>query len=216
MDYSGFRRSANMEDNSDVLSRLVTLLTHPLRSQWETRDQGGFTVPGTPLSRAQIAADFPTFPSADPQYKPMAAALGLDSIQAQNTTPPFKPATSFNTSLNPLQELMFRGWLQQNNVPFNPNASGPTDYDMRGYYQGLQNGNPMARPSSVNPNDNLPHFPDYYKTPLHQSFSSESQWAGPNTPQWVNDSQLAGPNGRVVYDEKPSGLGGILAALMGR
>ncbi len=125
--------------------------------------------------------------------------------------PPFKPGASFNTPLNPLAELLFRGWVQQNNVPFNPNAPGPTDYDMRGYWQGLQNGSPMARPSEINPNDNQLHYPDYWKTPMHQSFSNESQWAGPAAPSWINDSQLASPNGRIVFDENaPQGVMGNL------
>lgn len=128
--------------------------------------------------------------------------------------PPFQPGQSYDTPLNPLQELMFQGWVQKNGVPFNANAKGPADYDMRGYYQGLQNGNPMARPTEVNPNDNRPHYTDYYKTPMHQSFSSGSQWAGPDAPQWINDHQLAGPNGRVMFDEKPSGFQSALAALM--
>lgn len=115
--------------------------------------------------------------------------------------PPFAVPKSYNTNLGPLRELMFRQWVKDNAVPFNPDASGQTDYDMRGYYQGLINGNPMARPSEVNQNDNRPHFTDYYKTPLHQSFSSESQWAGKDAPQWVNDRQLAAPSGRVLFDE---------------
>lgn len=107
---------------------------------------------------------------------------------------------------------MFRSWLQENKVPFNADAQGPTDYDMRGYYQGLVNGNPMARPSEVNPNDNRPHFTDYYKTPQHQTFSADSQWAGSGAPQWVNDHQLADQSGRVLFDEAPSG--NALANLM--
>lgn len=116
--------------------------------------------------------------------------------------PPFLPSQNYDTKLSPLDELMFRDWVQKNGIPFNANALGPTDYDMRGYFRGMQQGNPMARPTEVNPNDNRPHFTDYYKTPLHQTFSSESQWAGPDAPQWVNDHQLASPNGRVVFDER--------------
>lgn len=115
--------------------------------------------------------------------------------------PPFQPSQGFDTKLDPIRELMFRQWVSDNKVPFNPNAQGPTDYDMRGYYQGLQNGNPMARPTEINPNDNNPHYTDYYKTPLHQSFSSGSQWAGPNAPQWINDHQLASQSGRILLDE---------------
>ena len=113
---------------------------------------------------------------------------------------PFIPSMSTNTQLDPANELAFRQWVIQNKVPFNPEAQ-TSDYDMRGYYQGLQQGQPMAKPSEVNPNDQRLHYPDYYKTPSHQSFSSESQWAGSNTPAWINKSQLAAPSGKVVFDE---------------
>jgi len=126
--------------------------------------------------------------------------------------PPFLSGANYNTQLGPLEEMAFRQWVTQNKVPFNPDTIGPSDYDMRGFWRGLQQGHPMAQ-QSINPNDNLMHYSDYWKTPLHQSFSSESQWAGPDTPSWINDSQLAAPNGRVVFDEKqPSG---ILGALFG-
>ncbi len=119
--------------------------------------------------------------------------------------PPFLPG-NYNTPLDPATELAFRQWVTTNNVPFNPSTQGPTDYDMRGYYQGMMNGNPMARPTEINPNDNRPHYTDYYKTPLHQTFSSGSQWAGPSAPQWINGSQLAAPSGRILFDEKnPAG-----------
>ena len=118
--------------------------------------------------------------------------------------PPFAVSPNYNTQLNPLQEMQFRQWVQSNNVPFDPNADG-SDYDMRGYWQGLQNGNPMAAPTQINPNDNLPHYTDYYKTPSHQTFSAGSQWGDQNTPDWINGSQLASPNGQIVYDEnKPN------------
>ncbi len=114
---------------------------------------------------------------------------------------PFLSPQGFNTQLNPLDEMAFRQWVEQNKVPFNPSVAGPTDYDMRGFYQGLQQQHPMAQ-TAINPNDNLLHFPDYWKTPLHQSFSNESQWATPSTPGWINDSQLASPYGRIMFDER--------------
>jgi hypothetical protein len=115
---------------------------------------------------------------------------------------PFALPETYNTQLSPLDELAFRQWVSSNNVPFNSDATGPTDYDMRGYWQGLQNGNPQARSTEINQNDNRPHYTDYYKTPLHQTFSSGSRWAGPDAPQWLNDSQLFATNGRLLFDEK--------------
>lgn len=106
----------------------------------------------------------------------------------------------YNTALPLLDEFQFRNWLQQNGVPFNPDAK-MTDYDMRGFYQAAQQQQPGIS-TAVNPNDHLLHYPDRFKTPLHQSFSNESQWAGPNAPRWINDSQLATPGGRIVFDER--------------
>lgn len=108
--------------------------------------------------------------------------------------------TNYDTQLPQMDEFQFRQWLQDKQVPFNPNAAGQ-DYDMRGYWQGLQQENPRAM-SGVNANDGRMHFSDNWKTPYHQSFSNESKYAAPNAPQWVNDSQLAAPNGRIVFDER--------------
>lgn len=114
--------------------------------------------------------------------------------------PPFRPAPQYNTPLNPLDEMAFREWVSKNSIPFNPTAPS-SDYDMRGYWLAQNRGQPMAGPTQINPNDNAPHFTDYYKTPQHNSFSAESQWAGANAPNWINESQLVSPSGRVVFDE---------------
>ncbi len=108
--------------------------------------------------------------------------------------------SNYNTKLPPLEEMQFRQWLSENHVPFNADAA-LTDYDMRGFYQASRQGQPGVS-TQVNPNDNLLHYPDRFKTPIHRSFSNESQWAGASAPQWINDSQLASPNGRIVFDER--------------
>lgn len=111
------------------------------------------------------------------------------------------PGASYNTKLNPLDEMAYRQWVQDNHVPTNPDATTPQDYDMRGFYQGLQQQNPRAQ-SAVDPNDNQLHYPDYWKTPLHNTFSNESQWAAPNSPSWTDDDKLVSPNGRVLFDDR--------------
>jgi hypothetical protein len=109
-------------------------------------------------------------------------------------------AQNFSTQLSPDDEVLFQNWVRSNRVPFNP---GPTsDYDMRGFYNSLVNMDPRAQ-TAINPNDNRMHFPDTYKTPYHQTFSNESQYAAPNAPQWINDSQL-GLGGRLLFDERRS------------
>lgn len=107
---------------------------------------------------------------------------------------------NYNTTLPLLDEMAFRQWVATNNVPFNPNA-GTTDYDMRGFWRALQQQNPRAQ-SAVNPNDNQMHYPDYWKTPLHKTFSADSQWAGPVAPRWNDQDQLIAPSGRILFDER--------------
>jgi hypothetical protein len=112
------------------------------------------------------------------------------------------PAANYNTQLPQMDEFQFRNWVAQNRVPFDPNATAPQDYDMRGYYQGLMQQNPQARPTEVNPNDMRPHYTDNWKTPLHQTFSAGSQWAGRGAPNWNEKDQLVSPGGRIVADER--------------
>lgn len=112
-----------------------------------------------------------------------------------------KVPKTFDTKLSPLDEFAYRQWVKDNNVPTNPDATAPQDYDMRGFWQGLQQQNPKAQ-SAVDPNDNRLHYPDNWKTPIHQTFSNESQWAQPGAPSWTEDDKLVAPNGWVVFDDR--------------
>ncbi len=105
------------------------------------------------------------------------------------------------TQLSPYNENLFQTWVHRNQVPFDPSPTA--DYDMRGFFQGLLDRHPLAL-TSINPNDGKLHFPDYWKTPYHQSFSNESQYALPTAPRWINDHQLADTSGKVVFDEQAS------------
>ena len=108
---------------------------------------------------------------------------------------------NYNTELSPKDELLFRDWLKRNDVPFDVNAA-TTDYDMRGFWKAYSEGDPKAKPS-VNPNDKQIHYSDYWKTPYHESFSAESQWADPKkAPQWNDKDQLVLPDGTVIFDER--------------
>ena len=112
---------------------------------------------------------------------------------------------TYNTDLGKDQELKFQAWVKENNVPFDV-AAPVSDYDMRGFYKALQAGDEKAK-EALNPNDKQMHFPDYWKTPYHKSFSAESQWADPKkAPRWNEQDQLVMPDGRVVFDEKKEAL----------
>lgn len=116
---------------------------------------------------------------------------------------------TYQTPLSPQQETAFRHWVVQNKVPFNPADASPQDYDMRGYWQDIAAGG--ASETARNANDGEMHFPDTYKTPYHHSFSSESKYAQPDAPVWINDHQLADRHtGDVVWDERAMGpLGAV-------
>jgi hypothetical protein len=101
----------------------------------------------------------------------------------------------YTTRLAPPDEAAFQAWTQASGTQPTP------DYDMRGFWQAMQRGDPRAV-QAVDPNDQALHFPDWWKTPLHESFSNESKFAGPGAPQWIGD-QLVAPNGAVIFDDRP-------------
>lgn len=112
-----------------------------------------------------------------------------------------QPGATMNTPLNPFDEAAYRAWVAQNHVPTNPNATGPQDYDMRGFYRGLLQGNPTAQ-QAIDPNDGRMHYPDFWKTPQHETFSNQSQWAAGDAPQWTPTDQLVTQGGRVLYNDR--------------
>ena len=95
--------------------------------------------------------------------------------------------------------MAFQQWVSQNRVPFDP--SPQADYDMRGFWRALQAKDPRAV-SGMNANDGMLHYPDYWKTPYHQSYSGESKWNTTGSPMWNEQGQLIDKGGRVVFDEK--------------
>ena len=119
-----------------------------------------------------------------------------------------------DTTLTPEQERGYQAWKILNRVP------DSNDYNMRGFYQSMVL--PNAAASGVNPNDGMMHYPDTFKLPNHQSFSTESGYYNPatmaQTPSWsggqVGDTQaqswmLRRPNGEVVQYEAPWLKGGV-------
>jgi hypothetical protein len=104
------------------------------------------------------------------------------------------------TKLPPAQEKAFMDWVKANKVPFNAADKYP-DYDMRGYYLSTLT-DPKGAKAGINPVTQSLHYPDTYKTPYHESFSSESKWARPGAPSW-KDNKLVTPSGKVVFEDKP-------------
>lgn len=112
---------------------------------------------------------------------------------------------TYMTTLSPEEETQFRNWVKQNNVPFQPDEARQ-DYDMRGFYKGLQTKDERAV-GRINSSDNSYHYPDTWKTPYHHSFSNESIYATKNAPSWVRDEEnkawhLQTQNGEKLITEQ--------------
>lgn len=130
----------------------------------------------------------------------------LEQNYARNAPYMRSGASNFFTTLPPDQERLFRAWVGTNKVPFDPQAK-VADYDMRGFWQALRGDDPRAK-SAVDPNDKRLHYPDYWKTPYHQTFSNESQWASPDAPHWSDAGELIDKSGGVLFDDRAgSGIG---------
>lgn len=150
-------------------------------------------------------------PQVSPDQIPIAksqfdASTAVNPIYQRNSTYALPaPADGYQTKLSPEDEAKFQQWVKDKNVPFDP--SPKADYDMRGFYQGMQNNDPNAR-TGTNASDGKLHFSDYWKTPYHQSFSAESKFADPNkAPHWNDKDQLVTPDGKVVFDERAKATG---------
>jgi len=166
----------------------------------------------TPQEEAQKRAMQELWDKAQGSSPNPVAAQALGQIQAQRGGGPVDyygrnqawvlPGEHvYNTVLSPDQEAAFRQWVLANKAPFQPDER-VSDYDMRGFWSALQSGDPRAR-SAIDPNDRRLHYPDYWKTPYHQSFSNESQWADPaKAPRWNERDQLVLPDGTVLYDDR--------------
>lgn len=129
------------------------------------------------------------------------ALMTPENILARNKDWVKPGAGEFATTLMPGEEVNFRKWVGDNKIPFNPDGRGPSDYDMRGFYRGMLSSDPNAA-SAISPNDNRLHFSDHWKTPYHETFSRESQWATPDAPAWTPDDKLIAKDGRVLMDER--------------
>jgi hypothetical protein len=100
----------------------------------------------------------------------------------------------YQTPLSTNDETAFQAWAKQNKAPITD------DYDMRGFWQALQAGDPRAS-TAINQSDQQLHFPDTWKTPLHKTFSNESIYAAGGEPRWIGDVLVA-QDGTVVADER--------------
>jgi hypothetical protein len=124
--------------------------------------------------------------------------MNMNAGGPQLALPQAKPGP-YLTQLQPIQEMQFRQWAQQNRVPWQDSPT--SDYDMRGYYQALKSGDPRAV-QTQSQFDGRMHFPDVWKTPNHKTFSNESMYALPTAPSWQGD-RLVNAMGGVVADETP-------------
>ncbi|PWT72893.1 MAG: hypothetical protein C5B60_08915 [Chloroflexi bacterium] len=140
-----------------------------------------------------------------PNITPEQAQAAFDALKQtfQSGMAKYNP---YQTQLSPADESQFQQWVQANRIPY---VDSPTaDYDMRGFWQGMQQGDPAAK-GAINPYDMQYHFPDKWKTPYHETFSNESQYATADAPRWTGNDTLGwvlqDRFGNVVKDERTPG-----------
>ena len=114
--------------------------------------------------------------------------------------------TRFKTKLSPEEQVYFdRAVSGGFFAPMGKDEINDalTDYDYEGFYHGLLNNDPKAK-TEINKNDARLHYDDKWKTPYHESFSNESQYANPKTaPRWNDLDQLIDPiTHEIVFDER--------------
>lgn len=129
--------------------------------------------------------------------------MKLQVVPRKGPSPYALQAASYQTELSASEEKEFQQWLKDNDVPF---SDGPhSDYDMRGFWKGLMNGDPHAK-QEVSNFDGHMHFSDWWKTPYHESFSADSQWATKDAPRWQGNAKdgwvLKAKDGSIVKDER--------------
>lgn len=109
---------------------------------------------------------------------------------------PRPPGPAFQTRLSPQEETQFQDWVRMNKIPWQDTPVA--DYDMRGFWRGMMQGRVERNPETM-------HFPDVYKTPFHQTFSNESQYAYPGAPRWEQAGErwrlISPATGRVIKEE---------------
>lgn len=103
----------------------------------------------------------------------------FDQAAMEPPKSPYSQPSPYVTQLSPQDEPKFQGWVKQNRIPWQDSPTA--DYDMRGFWQAQQAGNPIAV-RAVNQ-----HFPDVWKTPYHKLFSNESMYATSQAPHWEGD-----------------------------
>ena len=158
-------------------------------------------IPATPAPVAAAPQAVPTAPpqqAAAPQINP-----ALQANFAANQQFLAEGDHTYNTQLTPQEEVEFRQYLTQHDPldlgrkDFNPDAH-VQDYDMRGWWKAMKAGDEKAK-LVIDPDDGWKHRNDYWKTPYHQTFSADSQWAGKTAPKWKGNKLIA-PNGKVIFD----------------
>lgn len=109
---------------------------------------------------------------------------------------------TYQTQLTPEEEAQFQQYIADKSDKQDIGRDDAPDYDMRGWWKAMKAGDPKAEMQIVtDKHGTLKHRSDWWKTPYHESFSADSQWAGKKAPKWKGD-QLVAPDGKILFGGK--------------
>lgn len=104
----------------------------------------------------------------------------------------------YQTKLTASQEKRFRAWVAKNHVPFDVNSKD-VDYDMRGYWLAMTQGQEPAWAGGKT------HFPDTFKTPFDTTFSNQSKYSLPSNPDmWKGNNLVNNKTGQLIFGSSSS------------
>lgn len=174
-------------------------MSDPLQPAHTLPPQKISLAPAAPL--APPPAPAPVAPAPAPAAPAMAISPEQQTFFDRNKAYLAEGDHTYQTTLTPAEEAKFQKYLADKSDKQDLGREDKLDYDMRGWWKAMLAGDERAK-LTVDPNDKLKHRNDYWKTPYHETFSGESQWAGKNAPKWNDKDQLVAPDGTILFDDK--------------
>lgn len=113
----------------------------------------------------------------------------------------YKEDSPYHTRLTSDEQQQFTKWVLKNGAPYDNTKY--SDYDMPGFWKALTDPNDAEHAiaqANQSEYDKTMHYPDYWKTPYHDTMSTESKYATGLEPSWFGN-RLIDQGGWIQADQ---------------